>query len=177
MSKRSAATKSPTARPRSLRDEMKRRPVAEEGLSADADELGRQFLADATLQENFESEEGGQNVELSATGAPASDAALSGATFDADNGVWDETVDITLQEDGTEEVQRQASPEGVEPDGADDEEPQQRTAVRRRVNLRDNVTVEASLFDDEGDELGEVRSPDLDTDDSPRRVTRPRTPG
>jgi hypothetical protein len=54
--------------------------------------------------------------------------------------------------------------------------PDEVTRTRRRPDLRGDEGEEGSLFDDEGEELGEVRSPELDADGSPTRVKRERTP-
>lgn len=54
--------------------------------------------------------------------------------------------------------------------------PDEVTGTRRRLDLRGSSVEEGSLFDDEGDEPGEVRSPELDADDTPRRVNRARPP-
>jgi hypothetical protein len=58
----------------------------------------------------------------------------------------------------------------------DDTQGEEHTSTRRRLDLRGNAVREGSLFDDEGEELGETREPELDTDDSPHQVTRPRPP-
>ena len=53
---------------------------------------------------------------------------------------------------------------------------EEHTRTRRRLDLRGDAVREGSLFDDEGDELGETRAPEIDAEDTPHRVTRPRTP-
>ena len=154
-----------TAQPRSLRDELKRRPIAEEGLSVDADELGRQFLAGATEQDNYESEDD-EREELSATGASPTDDALVSPSFDVDEGVWDETVDLTLQEQGRDAIHREPT---------DETHIRDRRTGKRTLDLSGDSVLEGSLLDDEA-EQGETRSPEVNTEDKPRRVTRAKQP-
>jgi hypothetical protein len=67
-------------------------------------------------------------------------------------------------------ARRAASPERADPLA------EEHTRTRRRVDLRGDAVVEGSLFDEEAEEPGETDAPELDTEDRPHRVTRPRTP-
>jgi hypothetical protein len=53
---------------------------------------------------------------------------------------------------------------------------EEHTRTRRKLDLRGDAVREGSLFDDEAEEPGETTAPELDTEDRPHRVTRPRTP-
>jgi hypothetical protein len=87
-----------TARPKTMRSELSASPIAEPGLSVDPDELGEQFLRDATEQGNSESLRS-EPPELSIVDGAPSDDALVGPNFDPDHDVWEQTVDLTLQGD------------------------------------------------------------------------------
>ena len=136
-----------------------RRSVPEEGLSVDADELGERFLSDATEQGNFESE---LEPQLSLLGGANTDEPM----VDGDDGgatVWDQTI-RRARSSGVREIADVAVVEdrGVDPDSPDDQDPDH---APRTVDIRQARVVGASLFDDEGEELGETRSPDVRADD------------
>jgi len=155
--KRLDETREITAQPKRMRDELRESPVVEQGLSIDPDDLGQQFLSEGTEQGNFESLEA-EGVDLSITGNPLSDAALPGPSFEVDQTVWDSTVDLSLQTGGVDEVAAEATTRtGDEPLDEGDE--------ARDLDLTDDVIREASLLDEESDELGEVESPEPKTDD------------
>lgn len=149
-----------TAQPKRVGDELRHSPVSEEGLAIDPDDLGRQFLTDATHQGNFESQVGGDTPELSITEGASSDDPLVGPNFEGDHDVWENTVDLSLQEGSPETVRREASTEGTDQnqgigDDAEDE-----------LDLTQDAIHEASLLDREGEEFGETEEPELTTDDS-----------
>jgi len=136
------------------------RRVPEEGLSVDADELGERFLNDATEQGNFESE---LEPQLSLTGGFNGDEALVDEDTDGSSTVWDQTVRRAPQSD-VREITDVAIVEdrGVDPDSPDDQDSEH---TPRTVDVRQARVVGASLLDDEGEELGETRSPDVRADD------------
>jgi hypothetical protein len=140
-----------------------RRSVPEEGLSVDADELGERFLSDATEQGNFESE---LEPQLSLSGGSNTDEAMVDDDSDGSSTVWDHTVRRAPRSD-VRELTDVAIVEdrGVDPDSPDD---QGSDHAPRTVDVRQARVVGASLFDDEGDELGETRAPDVRADDQAR---------
>jgi hypothetical protein len=132
-----------------------KRASHEAGLAVDPDDLGTEFLSEATEQGNFEGE---RDAELSLGGPPPSDAA--NADYDPNASVWDETVRRGPESDireVTDPVMRDDDPLQRE-----DEEQLDRPTP---VDLHQARTVAASLFDEEADEPGEVRSPEVETDD------------
>jgi len=137
-----------------------RRSVPEEGLSVDADELGERFLSDATEQGNFESE---LEPQLSLTGGANSDEPIVSDDPEAGSTVWDQTIRRAPQSDVREILDvAVVEDRGVDPDSPDDKDPDH---APRTVDVRQGRVVGASLFDDEGEELGETRSPDVRSDD------------
>lgn len=156
-----------TARPKTLADELGGlEREDEEGLSVSPEQLGSQFLEDA-IEEGDSRPSLDERAELDINAGARSDQAFSGPTFDPDEDVWENTVNFTLQE-GTD-----ASFEALEPGSAaveqDDPEPDDLldlSAEERDLDLTQDSVHEASLFDHETGELGEVESPDLITDDA-----------
>ncbi len=98
-----------TARPRPISQDLRRPPVADPGLSVDPEDLGRQFLSEATQQQNFESSDRGDASELSIVEGAPSDDALTGPSFDPDHDVWEQTVDLDLESGGVDQVTADAS--------------------------------------------------------------------
>ncbi|MET0286128.1 MAG: hypothetical protein ABW352_16725 [Polyangiales bacterium] len=136
---------------------VEERRTHEVGLSVDADELGRNFLSEATEQGNFESQYD-DSVELSE--GPPSDDALTGPGFDPNNDVWENTVNQTLQGRADEEPLVDDHVDGMRFMEDDDE-----TTSSDDLDLTENALHEASLLDSEGEEQGETKSPELRTDD------------
>lgn len=151
-----------TAQPTGLPEEMAHRgPSHEVGLSVDADELGRNFLSDATDQGNFESEYD-ESIERYVSEEARSDDALSGPNFESGNDVWENTVNLTLQ--GGEAAQGPLVDDRVDGERFfedDDEETESDS-----VDLTENTVRDASLLDSESDEYGETKSPTLTTEDA-----------
>lgn len=85
-----------TARPKPPSAEVRGGPISEPGLSVDPEDLGQQFLSEATEQANFESTRV-DPPELDISREAPSDDALVGPNFDPDHSVWEQTVDLSLQ--------------------------------------------------------------------------------
>ncbi len=134
-----------------------RRAHHEVGLSVDAEDLGRNFLSDATEQGNFESEYD-ESVELSE--GPQTDEALDGPNFEVTNDVWENTVNQTLQGSTDHEPLIDDHVDGMRFMEDDDEE-----TSSDDLDLTQNSLHEASLLDQEGEELGETKEPELHTED------------
>jgi hypothetical protein len=145
------------ARPKSFIDESRAQALSDEGLSADADELGARFLRDATQQGNMESWRGDGLPELDATEAPPTDEALSGPSFDPDESVWDNTADLTLQ----------GGPLGAALEDLDDQ-PMEPVEPEEAVDMSEDAIRDGTLLDREGEALGEVETNNPDTDDTGR---------
>lgn len=137
-----------------------RRTVPEEGLSVDADELGERFLSDATEQGNFESE---LEPQLSITGGANSDDPMVNDDAEAGSTQWDQTIRRAPDSDVREITD--VAIVGEADEAADSPDDRARERARRSVDLRSGRVVGASLFDDEAEELGETRSPDVRSDD------------
>lgn len=144
-----------TAQPKSMPEELGMLVGHEQGLSVDPEDLGRTFLSDATEQGNFESSRGGENDELWSSSS-ANDEALTGPNFEVDKDVWENTVNLTLQ-NGAGAV---SDPLVEDDDSASDDGLH---AVEDRdtgdIDLTQNAVQEASLFDHEAEELGETEEP------------------
>ena len=161
-----------TARPKSMPEELDMLVGHEQGLSVEPDELGRTWLSDATEQGNFESARGGENDDLWSSSGSTSDEALTGPSFDLGNDVWENTVNLTLQNgEGAFSDPRIKDEDSVsdaalhafeDPDSGD-------------IDLTQNAVQEASLFDHEAAELGETEGPHtVITDDVRTHAKRPR---
>lgn len=144
--------------------------VVEAGLSVDPEDLGRQFLRDATEQDNFESD---LNLEREAAGLP-----LSEVTAEAMLAAREAALDVS-----------EKSAPHVETERFDREE-----ANRSGIDLHSSSIREGSLFDqptEQGTRSPRVEADEGDTEDGPRgaretaeaqalarlqRLTRPRAP-
>lgn len=155
-----------TARPKGLQEEFDAYAREDEmGLSVEPQELGRQFLEEAVQEGDYETHlEGSEAYDVSST--PRGDDARPGPGFDVERNVWENSVNLTLQ-DG-----RKGSSELLPPAPAilrDDEEEDEALYLdveERDLDLTEPVVREASLFDHEQGELGEVAQPELNTDDT-----------
>jgi hypothetical protein len=143
-----------TAQPRPIMEEMISGKSLDDGLSVDPEDLGSHFLSEATEQGNFQSVHGGQGLEMSLASAPPVDAESSGPDVESDTSVWDQTVDLALQNAGTE---RTSEVEVTEEDARES-----RTSVS---HIR-----ELSLFDREGAEAGETTEPEALAEDGGRHA-------
>src|SRR5688572_12335717 len=103
-----------TAQPKRLADELMTSPVTEPGLSVEPEDLGRQFLSEAMEQHNFESFKGGDTPEIYINNAAPSDAALTGSNWEQDRGVWQHTVEMSLQNGSIDDLRAEGSPEGAD---------------------------------------------------------------
>lgn len=150
-----------SAYPRGPADGTGRLAAPESGLSVDPDDIGAQFLSHATEQRPSEwpadaaSDAVGEEDWESAGG-------LAGS-FESDPGGWERAVTRSLRiaklssefpraQTGAHKKER-AAPEERPTHGWDE------------IDLTDESIQEASLFDHEGAELGEVESPRLRTED------------
>lgn len=149
-----------TAQPRPVAEELTRPSAHEPGLSVDPEDLGAHFLNQATEQNNFESSDDFDADDLAVTQGPPSDEALSGPSFEPEREVWEQTVDLALQSGGVDQTRPPAVPERA--DGGRGSAPIEQTVDVHGPGIR-----EASLFDEEGEQLGETRSPRVETEDDP----------
>jgi hypothetical protein len=164
-----AANPEPTARPKSISEELPGGAFVEEGLSVDPEDLGAQFLVGATEQNNFESLRPAELAELSVTSGATSDEPLVGPNMDVEQTPWEQAVELTVQTGSREPP----SLEGAATDEADDDD--DREGGSRKVNLLDPSIKEGSLFDEEDDEPGNTEAPQTSTDDSVPNGVRDRT--
>ena len=154
-----------TAQPKSVPDELAQRPLQDSGLSIDPEDLGRQFLSEATEQQNFESQRGGDAADMWVNSASASDEALPGPNYEGERSVWENTVSMSMENGGPEGAQSKVSP-AVPDEDEDEREDDVLDAASDDVDLTETNIQEASLLDHEGDELGEIESPSVQTDDT-----------
>lgn len=156
-----------TAMPRANGDGLgSMAPPPESGLSVDTEDIGTQFLSNATEQHT--------------SSWPRADADSDGAGEDE----WDADTVATLSSSFELDPQgwERAVSRSLRIGTLSSEFPQARTGVRKRpqraleeerqddwgddVDLTDETIHEASLMDHETDELGEVESPSVRTDDT-----------
>jgi len=151
-----------TAQPKRIADELMASPFVEPGLSVDPEDLGKQFLGDAMEQHNYESFQGGETPDMYINNPAPSDAALTGANWEQDRGVWQHTVELSLQNGSIDDARADGSPAGadvgLEDQHGTDDDPEEVDVVNRTIRG-------GSLFDHEGAQPGEVRSPSIETDE------------
>jgi hypothetical protein len=139
-----------TAQPKSIEDELGLAEERDPGLSVDPDDLGRNFLSEALEQGNFESER-----RLDA--ADPGDGALTGPNFEADHDVWENTINLTLQNGASDGDNALVEDSDDDIDALEDQSD--------GLDLTENVIHSGSLLDSEADELGATIEPDNITDD------------
>jgi hypothetical protein len=154
-----------TAQPKPIVEDFNE-PNDEVGVSIDPDQLGVWALRSA-VQEGYVPPS--RTSALSLGNGPATDDAESGPNFDEDHGVWEHTIDVSLQAGG---VDRTREEPWVEPD---EEDPLVQT-LARDVDLTQNAIREASLFDAGAEETAdETRDPEVNADnDSPEHLVEER---
>jgi hypothetical protein len=157
-----------TAQPKSVPEELRSHAVQEAGLSVDPEDLGRQFLSEATEQGNFESSRGGESSELWVNDAAPSDDALPGPNFDGERSIWENTVSMTMENGGARGAQGAVSPRGPSDDDDElaDEDGLLSSGHDGDVDLTESSIRDGSLLDHEASELGETASPRVQTDDT-----------
>lgn len=163
-----------TAQPKSMPEELGETAHQEPGLSVDPEDLGRQFLGDAAEQHNYESSRGGDTADMWVNSAAPSDAALPGPNFEGDRSIWENTVSLAMQSGGPEGAQDAVSPTlSSDVDADEEEEADEHLADHDAdVDLTETAIHDGSLFDREGEELGETESPEINTDDTGTHAKR-----
>lgn len=152
-----------TARPKSTPEELGTTPKHEAGLSIDTEELGQNFLIEATEQRNFESERGGDAADMSLNDEPPSDEALTGPNYEGDKSVWENTTGLTLQSGGVQQAKEELAPPLPSDDSEDGELLRDGSQA---LDLTDGDIRELSMLDHEAATLGDTEAPVLRTDDS-----------
>jgi hypothetical protein len=158
-----------TAQPVGLAEELNvHLRDSEEGLSIEPEEMGRQYLSDAIEQGDYEAVPDSDADELSIDSGASSDRALSGPNIEAEDDIWENTVNQTLEAGSAERALEELAPAASAVERADDELDEELESPEDvdELDLTDTNVHEASLFDHEGKELGEVESPELNTDDT-----------
>jgi len=164
-----------TAQPVGLPEELAVHLRTDEGLSIEPEEMGRQFLGDAVEQGDFEPVPDANDDELNPDSAPRSDAAITGPNIEAEDDVWENTVNETLEAGGSDRALDELAPAAasVERERDELEDAAEQREAFDEMDLSSPNEREASLFDHEGDELGEVESPELNTEDAHHSRRRP----
>jgi hypothetical protein len=156
-----------TAMPRANGDELGSiAPPPESGLSVDPEDIGAQFLSNAT--EQYVSSWPRADTSSDGTGEEEWDADTVGAlssSFDLDPTGWERAVTRSLRI-GTLSSEFPRAPSSVRKRPKPALEDERVDDWGDDVDLTDEVVHEASLLDHEGDELGEVESPSVRTDDT-----------
>jgi hypothetical protein len=161
-----------TAYPRAASDEFGSIPPPESGLSIDTEDLGTQFLSNAT--EHGHSEWPGADEASSAgqetwEGGGDSDGDGAGelaSGYELDPESWERALTRSLRigKLSSEFPRVRTGARAKRPELSDEPVTREWDAV----DLTDEDIHEASLMDHEGAELGEVESPSLRTEDSHR---------
>lgn len=148
-----------TVWPRAMPDELGSVPPPESGLSVDTEDLGAQFLSNATEQR---SSDWPADVDTGTysfdDGSSEADDSLDEAGFEANPRAWEHRITRSLRV-GKFSALLSPPPENNDPGELPEHEWDE-------LDLTDENVQEASLLDHEGDELGEVESPQLRTDDT-----------
>lgn len=156
-----------TAKPKTMPQEFGQlEREDQEGLAVAPEQLGTRFLEDA-VEEGDQVPSLDERAELDVNASSRNDAAMPGPNFEANQDVWENTVNLAGQ-DGVDEALAEVAPApaAVELEMTDDDETIDLSAEERDLDMRDSSIREASLFDHEGDELGEVEEPEIDTEDT-----------
>ncbi|MFT3925536.1 MAG: hypothetical protein QM778_23555 [Myxococcales bacterium] len=155
-----------TAQPDELGEELHVHQRNEEGLSMEPEEMGRQFLNDAMEAGDFEAAPNSEDDELQIDSGPRSDEALTGPNFDPDEDVWSNTVNQTMAAGTSDRALEELAPAMAAVERNQDDEDDLEREGPNELDVSEDNLHDASLFDFEGDELGEVRSPSLNTEDT-----------
>jgi hypothetical protein len=151
-----------TVWPRAASDELGSIPPPESGLSVEPEDLGAQFLSNATEQGWSDRPE---DPDAEESASEEGEGGFDEASFELDPLGWERRITRSLRGLGTLEARAP------------------RTAIRRilreppeaenrlghawdEIDLTDQAIQEASLLDHESEELGEVESPNLRTEDT-----------
>lgn len=150
-----------TVFPRGVSEQLGSIPPPESGLSVDTEDIGSQFLSAATEQGLSDWPPAYAGDDSMADGGLEADGGL-GDNFDADPSGWERAITRSL---------RLGSLSANFPERTGVRRKPQQPAERRahawdEIDLTDEAIQEASLLDHEGNELGEVESPQLRTDDT-----------
>lgn len=153
-----------TAQPKGVPDELGTSPMQDPGLSVDPEDLGRQFLSEATEQRNYESLRGGEAADMWTNSAAPSDEALPGPNFEGERTIWENSVSMAMENGGARGAHERIAP--PRPDDDDDWQDDGMDAPKTGdIDLTDSVIQEASLLDHEAEELGETEAPNIQTED------------
>lgn len=150
--------RSVTAKPKPVEDVLARDRGLDVGLSIDPEDIGARTLEEATEAKGRTPRSAS---EVSLTDPPPTDDALPGPAFEEERTVWAQSVEQTIAED----------PSGDRPPPPDPEEDED-ALDDLTVDVTARGAREASLLDHEADVLGEVESPDTETDDTDRARKR-----
>ena len=150
-----------TVFPRGASEQLGSIPPPESGLSVDTEDIGSQFLSSATEQGVSDWPPAYAGDDLLADGA-GDDGGGLGDSFELDPSGWERVTTRSLRIGAL-------SADYVPTTGVRRKplEPAERRAhAWDEIDLTDEAIQEASLFDHEGVELGEVESPLLCTEDT-----------
>lgn len=151
-----------TVFPRGASEQIGSIPPPESGLSVDTEDIGTQFLSAATEQSMSDWPPACADDDALANGGLDSEDGGLGDNFELDPFGWERAATRSLRIGklsssfpSSTGVRRKLAQPAERPAHAWDE-----------IDLTDEAIQEASLFDHEGVELGEVESPQLTTDDT-----------
>ena len=153
-----------TVWPRAAPDELGSIPPPESGLSVEPEDIGAQFLSSATEQGLSDWPEAMDDVDYQ-RGDGEDESGFDEASFEADPRGWERRITRSLRL-GTFRS-RPAPKTGMRRVLADEPESENHLShALDEIDLTDEAIQEASLLDHETDELGEVESPSVRTDDT-----------
>lgn len=146
-----------TVWPRAMPDELGSIPPPDSGLSVETEDIGARFLNDATEQRSSRWPDERDSDSFSFDeGAADDEGSFDEAGYAADPRAWEQRITRSLR------VGKFRALLELSPADNDVEEP----AEEHELDLTDDYVHESSLLDSEGEELGEVTSPRLRTEDT-----------
>jgi hypothetical protein len=158
-----------TAQPRPLSEEIHGSVSNDVGLSLDPDELGTRFLIEATEQGGPEPARPAADVELSLVNEAVGDEPLSTPNFEPGNSLWEQTIDLAVQNAGSPQQLRAAAQ--LSDDERDEEAERESTLPEREpVSVSRSVVRDGSLFDYEDGPDDGTRAPAIEPEDGGRHA-------
>jgi hypothetical protein len=150
-----------TARPSPIADRFDS-DLDDVGLSVDPDDLGRQALRSALQESGVVPDR--ELAALSLARGAATDEALSGGEFDPEAGIWQRTINSSLEAGGIDATRESSWPD--DEDNTTETLDQAADADARQLDLTHDNIREGSLFDREGAEGDDTLEPDVHADNS-----------
>jgi len=157
-----------TVWPRAMPDELGSIPPPDSGLSVDTEDIGARFLSNATEQRGSQWPAGHDTGSYAFDDGSSEDGdGLDEAGYAADPRAWEARITRSLRVGKFRALLAPSEAAHARTRRTGDNDPGERPEYNHdELDLTDENVHESSLLDHEGDELGEVESPQLRTDDT-----------